>query len=151
MEDAQRRAANDRSLQAFIVQDYVACCDRSEALMAVGALPVVAQAFVISMQRLGRQDALEDYGPRLLNATAGPAPWDHLMLRLTLGQASSSQALLLAKNAIERAKVHYYAGERFVTEGREKEARREFDACLALGDDLCTESRLASRSRQNLG
>ncbi len=125
----------------FINRDYDSCAQQAMALLTAGTSLEVLQLLMISLQRLGRTDSVEQLGSQLLAATS-EHPWVHELLQLTLDQTNPDQLLAQAQTEEQRCQVLYYLGARCLTMGLDREARKAFSACLAL-DTQCLERQLA--------
>src|SRR5262249_19458247 len=90
---------------------------------------------------LGRADLLKQFGPEVLEATAGH-PWEQTLLRLTLGRVRAKEGLAQAADSAERCQVLYYAGARLLTLGEGGQARQILGQCVAESAE-CLERRLA--------
>jgi CHAT domain-containing protein/tetratricopeptide (TPR) repeat protein len=138
-------------VRKFIEQDYAGCFRRVIELNAAYPTHEGLQLFLISVQRLdgpyrgGEAERLHPFATGLLHLTAGQ-PWWHSLVRLTLGLASRDEVLSRARDELQRSQAHYYAGARWLTEGRVEEARSAFEACLECAVDGF-ERRLAVQTR----
>jgi CHAT domain-containing protein/tetratricopeptide (TPR) repeat protein len=131
----------EQCIQSFTDKNYAACVEQALGLMSSGATHEVLQVLLLSLERLGRADAVEQLAPRILAATSS-ADWDHRLLRLTLGQVDPAEVLRLADNDTRRCQVHYYWGARLLALGQIEPAQDAFNACLRF-DASCLERQLA--------
>src|SRR5262249_32463980 len=116
-------------LQAFADRDYAACFDKARLLIAKPAPPVLWQVLLISLQRLGRTDLIEQVGPGLVEAAGDP--WQQTLLRVALGQVDPAVAVAQAGDEGQRCQALYYKGARLLTRGDSDAAREALAACVA--------------------
>lgn len=128
-------------LEAFVRREYDGCVRQALVLLRTQKTHELFQVLFISLQRLGRNDILDDVRAEILAATAG-YPWVNTLLRLTLGEAESSEVVAQAEDDAQLCQARYYTASRLLTLGLEEEARAEFEACMAIEAD-CVERHLA--------
>jgi hypothetical protein len=118
------------------------------------------QLFLISNQRIGLNQVVEAFAAKQLPMRdkmaeyAGPGMdrflrFETELLRLTLGHKRVDEVLPQAAVDIQRCQAHFYAGARSLTTGDREEARREFDACLAVNCDT-PERQLAQAEKASM-
>src|SRR5262249_23260251 len=137
--------ANDlqRCLQAYLCRDYRACINMAFPLIQTEPHQVVAQVLVISLQRLGLEQQVQQRSARILD-TLKEHPWEQTLLRVTLGQIDPNTLLDQTENEAQRCQVLYYAGARALTLGQLEEARRLWLQCQGLNTN-CLEGQLAQK------
>jgi tetratricopeptide (TPR) repeat protein/CHAT domain-containing protein len=133
-------------LQAFVNRDYPRCAEQALALARTGTDHVLLQVLLISLQRLGRTDLLEQLAPQAL-ATTAREPWCHALVQLTLGERAPQDVLRLAQNESHRCQVLFYSGSRFLTLGQVEAAHDAFEACLQINVS-CVEYQLAQFEKE---
>lgn len=139
-------ATFQQCLAAMVRGDYGECAEHAYNLLEEGAGHEILQVLVISLERLGRTDELEEIARQALKVTRR-RPWYHALVRLTLGQVEAAKVLGEAADDTARCQAHYYAAARLATLGRAKEAAAELEACLAI-DSPCVERQLAEAQRR---
>ena len=138
----------EQCVQAFVARDYGACAQQALDTLSTGTSHELLQLLLISLQRLGQTELLDQLGPQVLAATA-ELPWHHALLALTLGQADPASLYEQAIDEGQRCQVLFYTAIRLLLVGRAEEARQTFEACLAL-DAPCLEHHLAAVERHSL-
>jgi tetratricopeptide (TPR) repeat protein/CHAT domain-containing protein len=138
-----RNEAFQQCIKAFAAGDYATCMQRAMALVQERATLHTLQLLLISLQRLGREDLLNDIGPKVLEMTA-KRPWDHSLLGVTLEQAEPSEVLDQAADDQQRCQAMFYIGARLVTLAAVEPARFFLAACVAQDCD-CLERLLAQQ------
>ena len=101
-------------VEAFATGDYDGCAQRAWELAQGWPTLHVLQLLLIGLQRIGREDMIEVFGPQAL-AAAAAFPWEHALLRLTLGQADPAEVLRQAADDVQRCQTLYYTGARLLT------------------------------------
>lgn len=120
---------------AFINRDYGECLGLAFMMIADGdeAMPalvqVITQLVTICSQRMGGREITQVFGAGGIALTLKD-PWQHSLLKLTLGQADPSDVRTKAKNDHQRCQADYYVGCRLLTMGNEDGARRAFELCV---------------------
>jgi hypothetical protein len=131
--------AIDQALRAFASRNYDECVRQALVLLRTRKTHELLQALLISLQRLGRTDLLEELRASVLKVTH---PWASTLLKLTLGEAEPAEVLGQAEDDVQRCQAHYYTGARLLTLGLAEAASAEFVASMATGA-RCLECQLA--------
>jgi CHAT domain-containing protein/tetratricopeptide (TPR) repeat protein len=96
---------------------------------------------LISLHRLHSDDLLRALGTKSLELVAG-SPWQTVLMKLTLGQATLPEALAIATTDHERVQAYFYFGTRRLSDGHISDGYDALDACLKYNVG-CHESWLA--------
>lgn len=135
-------------LRAFRDGDLSACVAAASRMLEGHVIThEVAQALLISMQRLGA-DTGQIAGP--LVAGLATRPWQQLLLRVTLGEVDGEVAVAAAATDDARCQARFYHGARLHTVGRIDDARRVLDDCLASSSACLERYALAEPERARL-
>ncbi len=114
---------------AFADHDYDTCVRHAVSFLERGEDPFLAQLLLISLQRLGKTKAVAlvgaDCTARVLNR-----PWEHALLKLTLGEVELDEVLEIAADDQQCCQAHYYAGARLLTLGKIEAAQQKLKTCL---------------------
>jgi tetratricopeptide (TPR) repeat protein len=131
-------------VRAFADQRYEECLSAALPMLAHDSDLELLQIVLISLQRLGKTNLAAKVGADALRLT-NEAPWDHSLLRLTLGQIPWPEVVFQAADSHQRCQVYYYAGARSLTVGENDAAIHDFLACKSTKAD-CLEFELAGRA-----
>jgi hypothetical protein len=99
------------------------------------------QVLLISLQRLGDTRETTLIGSQVLALTR-KSPWEHALLRVTLGTTDPAKVLERARDDGQRCQALYYLGARLRTVGKPAAAGKAFTVCLEM-DTECLERHLA--------
>jgi len=125
-------------INAFVYSDYTRCA----SLIAEGALGTLKMhLMLISLHRLHSDDLLTALGTKSIELVAG-SPWQTVLMKLTLGQATLPEALAIATTDHERVQAYFYFGTRRLSDGHISDGYDALDACLKYNVG-CHESWLA--------
>lgn len=120
----------EQCLVLFASKKYDQCVEKAADIIDRGtAHQSIFQMLLISLQRLGRQDDIDNVGSRLLEKTIS-SPWLNALLKLTLGKLTEEELLRNATNNQQRCDVLYYTGARLKTLGLSNDALEKFKKCL---------------------
>jgi CHAT domain-containing protein/tetratricopeptide (TPR) repeat protein len=134
----------------FIQQNYSMCFRHAIRLNAVSPSLEVLQLFFLSLQWLDgpyrgvESDTLHRLVEPVLRLTT-EHDWANTLLRLGLGQIDVDSTLAKANSLAQRCQAHFYAGWRFLIEGRTIEAHSQLGRCLEVEVDIL-ERRIAERT-----
>ncbi len=138
--------------QAFIDGDYSTIVDQAKTLLRSKPNNMVRQMIIISHQRLGQADRMDQYLQEILSAIPRDS-LDFALLQVTLGQRDSWDVLDLARQRSflqhhDVCSAHYYIGARLLTLNNAEGAHLAFDAAIAT-DAKIPEFLLARHERQS--
>ncbi len=135
------KQAYQKCIQSFVYGNYAECAQQVMPLLSTGVTPEMVQVLLISLQRRGQNDLVEQLSPQCLTMFPNH-PWETALLKLTLGQEEPIRVLDMAQDDRQRCQARFYAGARLLTKGGEEEAGPEFLDCLAT-QARCLEFQLA--------
>lgn len=125
--------AYEQCLILFSLHKYDQCAQKALEIIEGGrAHQSIFQMLLISLQRLGRSEELDDISPKLLKMT-NANPWLNSLLRLTLGELEAEELIRMAENRSQLCDGLYYTGARLKTLGLDEEARTKFKECTETG------------------
>jgi hypothetical protein len=119
-----------RCVVLFSEERYSDCIEETQKLIfdsSKNAFSIeLVQLMLISYQRLGRMEEIRQFCNNILEGSK-EILFVNMILRLTLGLIDADEALSSAGDDEERCRVHYYAGARYITEGRMERAEYEMN------------------------
>ena len=118
--------------------DYARCA----SLIAEGRVGILQMhLMLISLHRLRSDDLVSAFGQKSLELVADN-PWQTVLMKLTLGQATLHDALAIAATDHERVQAYFYCGTKQLSEGDILAGYKTLDLCLNY-EISCPESWLA--------
>jgi CHAT domain-containing protein/tetratricopeptide (TPR) repeat protein len=144
-----RDEAFEQCAEAFVAGDYDRCVGHLWPLVQDDTTLHTLQLFLICLQRLGRDELLDQAGPQSLEIAAAHS-WEQALLRLTLGQVEPTEVLEQATDAVRRCQAWYYTGARLLTRFEVEQAQHVLAEC-AVQECPCLECLLAQHEVTRLG
>ena len=118
--------------EAYNEHDYDKSAELSRELVKKVPNLTAVQILLISLQRLGRTEEVNQVAPQLI-AALSDSSWSMGLLELTLGQTSAEEILTAAETVVHECQARYYAGERLATLDEYDAARAEFEVVAKSG------------------
>lgn len=118
-------------LQSFAERDYETCLNQAMKLVYRQASISFWLLVLICLKRLERDMEMTIGGIQCLDATKSH-PWEHELVRLTLGHVSVEEVLTKAQTNEQRCQASYYAAARCLWEKNEEAAKTHLEACCSV-------------------